>query len=383
MMNGVVMLVNEFPPIPTGGAERQAERLALYLKDKGWPVYVITRRVHSLPSHEQYQGLTVIRPATFGPGKFKTVTFILGAVFALWNLRSKYSLLHAHLAYGSAFAALLAARLLGKRVIVKFGNSGEYGDVEVSRRTLRGRLRLAALRKWVDVVIALDDSIFNEILSIGIDRDRIRRIPNGIESRAFFPAQPKQEAKQNLNLAGKVVMIFAGRLSPQKSLPTLLQALEKSLPACPNLHLLLVGDGPDRAALEEQARHLGIDRQVTFLGSQPDVRPYLNAADIFVLPSRSEGISNSLLEAMSAGLACAATLVGGNVEILDGGRCGVLLPVGDVSAWSGALVELGNDPQKRESLGLAAQRHVLGHFDFSVVGSMYEELYRGLLSPRQ
>jgi glycosyltransferase involved in cell wall biosynthesis len=57
--------------------------------------------------------------------------------------------------------------------------------------------------------------------------------------------------------------------------------------------------------------------------------------------------------------------------------------VGDVSAWSGALVELGNDPQKRESLGLAAQRHVLGHFDFSVVGSMYEELYRGLLSPRQ
>ena len=382
MMNGVVMLVNEFPPIPTGGAERQAERLALYLKDKGWPVYVITRCMGGLPARQEFQGLTIIRPATFGFGKLKTLTFILGAVFALWSLRSKYSLLHAHLAYGSAFAALLAARLLGKRVIVKFGNSGEYGDVEVSRRTLRGRLRLAALRKWVDVVIALDDSIFDEILSIGIDRSRIRRIPNGIEARNFFPAQPKLEAKKKLNLDGKVVMIFVGRLSPQKSLPTLLQALAKSLPACPKLHLLLVGDGPDRAALEGQVQALGLGRSVAFLGSQPDVWPYLNAADIFVLPSRSEGISNSLLEAMSAGLACAVTPVGGNMEILDHGRCGVLLPAGDVSAWSMSLVELGNDPQKRELLGQAARQHVLSHFDFSVVGSMYEELYRGLLALR-
>ncbi|MBI5943585.1 MAG: glycosyltransferase family 4 protein [Chloroflexi bacterium] len=383
MMNGVVMLVNEFPPIPTGGAERQAERLALYLKDKGWPVYVITRRVGGLPARQDYQGLTVIRPATFGFGKLKTLTFIFGAVFALWSLRSKYSLLHAHLAYGSAFAALLAARLLGKRVIVKFGTSGEFGDVEVSRRTLRGRLRLAALRKWVDVVIALDDSIFDEILSIGIERDRIKRIPNGIEARNFFPAQSKLEAKKKMNLADKVVMIFVGRLSPQKSLPTLLQALEKSLPACSSLHLLLVGDGPDRAALEEQARQLGIDGHVTFLGNQADVRPYLNAADMFVLPSISEGISNSLLEAMSAGLTCVATPVGGNVEILNGGRCGVLLPAGDVFAWSESLTELGNDPQKRESLGLAAQKQALSHFDFGVVGSLYEDLYRGLLALRQ
>jgi glycosyltransferase involved in cell wall biosynthesis len=183
-----------------------------------------------------------------------------------------------------------------------------------------------------------------------------------------------------LGLSNKVVIIFVGRLSPQKSLPTLLTALESSLPTCPKLHLLVVGDGADRIALEEQAKYLGIRDRVGFLGNQSDVRPYLNAADIFALPSKSEGISNSLLEAMSAGLACVVTTVGGNFEILDQGRCGILLPPGDVSAWSKSLIELGNNPEKRQSLGASAQKHVYSHFDFSVVGFLYENLYAELLS---
>jgi len=379
-MNGVVMLVNEFPPVPTGGAERQAERLAVYLKNKGWPVWVITRRIDGLPARQNYQGLEIIRPLTAGLGKLKTITFVLGTLLSLWQLRSKYAILHAHLVYGPAFAAIIAARLLGKRVIVKLGNSGEFGDVQTSRRTLRGRLRLAFLRKWSDIIIALDDSIYNEILSLGVDPKRIRRISNGIDAGSFSPLQTRSEAKKKSGLADKIVLIYVGRMSPQKSLPTLLLALERSLPACPNLHLLLIGDGPDRPALEDQAQLLGIRDHVTFCGNQPDVRPYLNAADIFVLPSKSEGISNSLLEAMSAGLACVVTTVGGNLDILDQGNCGILLPPGDVSAWSNSLIELGNDTEKCQSLGQAAQKHVFSHFDFSVVGSLYENLYTELLA---
>ena len=228
-MNGVVMLVNEFPPIPTGGAERQAERLAVYLKSRGWSVCVITRRHKGLPAHQEYQGLDIIRPLTVGFGKLKTITFVLGILLSLWKLRSKYGILHAHLVFGSAFAAMIAARFLGKRVIVKLGNSGEFGDIQTSLRTLRGRLRLAILREWADVIIALDDSIYNEILSIGIDPRRIRRIPNGIDVVNFSPVQTRLGAKGKFGLIDKVVMIFVGRLSPQKSLPTLLQALERSL----------------------------------------------------------------------------------------------------------------------------------------------------------
>ena len=379
-MKGVVMLVNEFPPIPTGGAERQAERLAMYLKNNGWPVWVITRRIDGLPARQNYQGLEIVRPLTVGFGKLKTITFVLGTLFLLWKLRSKYEILHAHLVYGPAFAAMLAARFLGKRVIVKLGNSGEFGDVQHSQRTLRGRLRLAMLRRWADVIIALDDTIYNEILSVGIDPKQIRRISNGIDVGNFSPLQTRTVAKKKMGLTNKVVMIFVGRLSPQKSLPTLLQALERALTSSPNLHLLLIGDGPDFVTLEDQVQLLGLRDCVEFLGNQSDVRPYLNAADIFVLPSKAEGISNALLEAMSAGLACVVTTVGGNFEILDHGRCGVLLPPGDVSAWSNSLIELANDPEKRQALGDAAQKYVASHFDFSVVGSLYENLYTELTS---
>jgi glycosyltransferase involved in cell wall biosynthesis len=144
--------------------------------------------------------------------------------------------------------------------------------------------------------------------------------------------------------------------------------------------LLIAGDGPDRIDLEDYVKRLGIGAQVNFLGNKSDVRSYLNAADLFVLPSKSEGISNALLEAMSAGLACVATPVGGNFEVLDQGRCGILLPPGDVSKWSKSLVELGNNPEMRQALGDAAQKFIFSHFDFSVVGSQYKRLYSELLS---
>lgn len=379
-MNGVVMLVNEFAPIPTGGAERQAERLAVYLSSKGWPIWVITRRIDGLPAHQQYLGLEIIRPMTVGYGKLKSITFIIGALLSLWKLRSKYSIIHAHLAFGPALAAVIASRLLGKRVVVKLGNSGEFGDVQVSRNTLRGRLRLTFLRWWADILIALDDAIYNEILSLGVDPARIRQISNGIDAVSFFPAQSRLEMKRKYGLIDRVVMIFIGRLSPQKSLPTLFEALERLISTSPAFHLLLVGDGPDRISLEEQAQLLGIREHVTFLGVQANVRPYLNTADVFVLPSKSEGVSNALLEAMSAGLACVATTVGGNPEILDHGRCGILLSPGDVSALSDALVKLGQDPEMRRTLGEAAVRHVRAHFDISVIGSQYESLYTELLA---
>ena len=379
-MKGVVMLVNEFPPLPTGGAERQAERLAVYLTNKGWPLWVITRRLDGLPARGQYRGFEIIRPLTTGYGKLKTLTFVLGTLFRLWKLRSKYSILHAHLVFGPAFAASMAARLLGKSVIVKLGNSGQFGDLETSRRSLRGRLRLALLLKWTDVFIALDDPIRAELLALGVEPDRIRKIPNGVESGNFMPVHSRTAAKDKIGLGDKVVLVYVGRLAPQKSLPVLLEAFHGSLPDCPNLHLLMVGDGPDRTALEQRSQLLGIAGHVSFLGDQADVRPYLNAADIFVLPSQAEGISNALLEAMSAGLTCVVTRVGGHFELLDSGRCGILLPVGDVPAWSQTLTRLAHDPEKCRTLGAAAQEHVRSHFDLSVVGALYEELYTDLLA---
>lgn len=378
-MDGIVMLVNEFPPLPVGGAETQAERLASYLVQRQWPVWVITRHVKGLARREERQGFQIIRPYTAGVGKLRTVTFFLSAILALWRLRHSYKVLHAHLAFVPAFVGVVVGRLLNQKVIVKLGGSGASGDIRVSLNTLRGRIRLAAFRRWADVVIVLSDAMRDEALSAGFSEKQIRNVPNGIDAKAYIPDKPKPETQKELGLSDKLVVLFVGRLSPVKSLPTILHAIASALPVCPNLHLILVGEGPELSGLQEQARELGIETHVTFAGKQIDVKRYLNAADIFVLPSKSEGISNALLEAMSAGLACMSTSVGGGNEVLDGGKCGLLIDPEDLSAWADALIDLATNPERREQLGKAARNRILDQYDFSVVGSKYELLYSELL----
>jgi glycosyltransferase involved in cell wall biosynthesis len=379
-MPGIVMLVNEFPPLPVGGAERQAERLSADLAARGWRVWVLTRSAPGLPARETRQGFEILRPAAWGPGKLRTISFVLGALWQLWRLRGEYGLLHAHLAFGPAFAAVLAARLLGKRSLVKLGNSGEYGDLHVSLKTGRGRLRMSVFRRWADKIIVLDEVMQAEALAAGFDPQRVQRMANGIDPQAFLPLNSRSAAQAALGLAGKVVVLSMGRLTAQKSLPTLFQAVAEASQTCPNLHLLILGDGPDRAQLETLVASLQLQAQVTFAGNQADVRPYLSAADLFALPSASEGISNALLEAMAAGLACLATPVGGSPEVLDHGRVGRLLPVGDVSAWSRALVELGQSAPAREALGQAARERIAAEYTFTVVGARYAALYTELLA---
>jgi glycosyltransferase involved in cell wall biosynthesis len=378
-MKGVIMLVNEFPPLPVGGAEIQAERLSAYLAGQGWPVWVVTRRGDGLSASEKRNGFTILRPQTLGSGKFRTITFMFFTVVMLFRMRREYQILHAHLAFGPAFVATMLGRLLGKCVIVKLGGSGSIGDVHTSRRTWRGRLRLAAIRRWADIVIVLTNVMRNEALNVGIPPEHIRIFNNGIDAPTYTFDTSKENAKKQLGLAGKILLLFVGRLDPVKSLSTILDALAISLDLIPALHLIIVGDGPERIRLETQAKTLGIGNAVEFAGNQKDVRRYLQAADIFVLPSITEGISNALLEAMAAGVACLATPVGGNLEVLAQGKYGVLIPVGDINAWAKAFTEIGNDSTLRAKLGQLARERIFDYYDFNVVGAQYEALYTELL----
>lgn len=376
------MLVNEFPPLQVGGAEIQAERLSAYLAGNGWQVWVVTRHAHDLPNSEQRNGFTILRPQTLGRGKIRTFTFMFFALLMLIKMRNRYQILHAHLAFGPAFVAVLVSRLLGKQVIVKLGGSGTIGDISTSLRTWRGRLRLAAIRRWSDVIVVLTEIMRNEAISAGIPLSKIRIFNNGIDTSLYLGYDTKDVAKELLHLDDKKVILFVGRLDPVKSLPTLLDALAISLNRCPDLFLLILGDGPERASLEAQVERLGLVSHVNFEGNQKDVRPFLGAADIFVLPSKTEGISNALLEGMAAGLACLVTPVGGNLDVVESGKSGLYIPVGDVSAWSDGLIKIAQNDELRSALGNAARRRIQETYDFEVVGAQYESLYRSLLDRR-
>lgn len=379
-MISVVMLVNEFPPLKVGGGERQAERLAVELARQGVRVGVVTRGRPDLPPQEVRDGFWVQRVLPRGGGKFAAVTFILGAMRVLWARRAEFRIVHAHLAFSPAVAAALIGPPLGKRVVVKFGNSGPFGDVQVSQASIWGRLKLALLRRRADVVIALDDAMRLELEQAGFAAERIVRMDNGVCAADFRPPQPRAFYRRSLGLEGREVIVAVGRLEPQKAYPDLLRAVAQVFQRHVNGLLLIVGDGSQRRGLEAMCAQLGLGEQVRFVGNVNDVRPYLWAADVFALASHAEGMSNALLEAMAAGLPCVVTAVGNAPEMLAAGACGVLVPPGEPDRLAAALTQVLADADSRRRLGEAARRRVQERYDMPRVAEAYQHLYRRLLA---
>jgi glycosyltransferase involved in cell wall biosynthesis len=143
----------------------------------------------------------------------------------------------------------------------------------------------------------------------------------------------------------------------------------------PEATFLLVGEGPDRRKIEDEIEALGVGRSVFLLGERQDVAWILRQLDVYVLCSITEGLSLSILEAMAVGAPVVATRVGGNAELLDEGRAGVLTPVGDVDALAEAIEGLLRDPVRRRELAGRAGERVLERFDVGAVARRLEKIY--------
>jgi glycosyltransferase involved in cell wall biosynthesis len=148
------------------------------------------------------------------------------------------------------------------------------------------------------------------------------------------------------------------------------------------MHVVIVGEGPERARLEAQAAHLGLAEQVHFVGHQQDVRPWLAAFDVCVLSSDWEGMSNAILEAMAAGLPVVATAVGGTPEVVVDGVTGFLVPPRDPQALADAILRLLRDPDLRRRMGEAGRAHVTEHFSVEQMVHKRERLYEELLKEK-
>ncbi len=379
-LKGVLMLVNDFYPLPVGGAERQAERLAEHMAERNLWVGVITRKSGNLLKVEKRSGFNIYRIPLFGGGKIKAIIFTVGAFFEILQLRKHFDILHAHMEFSSAVAATFAGMLLGKPVIVKFGSSGFASEVRQSYATWLGRFRLGILRRWASAYIALTSEMEKELLAEGFARSKVMRMDNGINTNEFFPSRDKESAKILLNLSRTTVIIFIGRLVPVKALPVLLTAFERTLKRASNVHLLIVGQGPEQGALHALSETLDIQTHITFVGDVRDIKPFLQAADIFVLPSLGEGLSNSLLEAMASGLACVGTRIVGSMDALGNGENGILVEPNNVDQLADALIHLATNNNEIKRFGLIARQRILENYDFSLVGTNYYSLYQKLVA---
>jgi sugar transferase (PEP-CTERM/EpsH1 system associated) len=267
----------------------------------------------------------------------------------------------------SFFYGVVAARLAGVRAVIHSEHGREFPE-----KPLRAWLQRRLLRN-VDFAFTVSRQLKSDLeRELRVPASRFEVLYNGVDVGRFQRQRAHDLAPDSSHtlLIGSV-----GRLVPVKNYALLLQSVAR-LPNALPCRLLLIGEGPERAALERLAAQLGLERRVAFPGHRDDVAQLLAEVDIFVLPSLSEGMSNTLLEAMAAGLPVVASDVGGNRELIEPERSGLLFPSGDVAALTAQLERLLGSGELRARLGDAAALRVRTEFSMQAMLARYTELYR-------
>jgi len=287
--------------------------------------------------------------------------------------RGQYDIVHTHISK-SGLLGRYAARRIGVPAIAHtyHGMASEITGPGLRPAILRRCERACA--RFTDAKISISERIAEQVAEAGIcDGDKIHVIHNGIDLTHF--SSGSDIARPDALPPGPVVGTV-GSLTPEKSTIDLLRAVARLAPQIDDLQICIVGDGALRQDLEQQAQVLGIADRTLFTGAVDDVRPWLAAFDVFVLPSRSEGLPGALMEAMAMGCPVVAADVGGVSEVV--GDAGILVEAGDVDGIADHVRRLLSDATESERLAASGRGQVQ---KFSLIemaaktGALYEELY--------
>ncbi|MDD5302219.1 MAG: glycosyltransferase family 4 protein [Elusimicrobia bacterium] len=362
----VVMVSAGFWPA-VGGAERQALELSGELRARGADVVVLTRRVGLAPPREEVHGVPVRRLRVLGTGALDSLSFLFGAFGWLLKHGGEYDAIHAHLAGSPALAAALAGRWLGKPVLVKLGGGRGIGELASSSRTRLGRLKLRLLARLKPRFLAVVPDLAAEARE-HLRGASIEVLPNGVDVNRYKPVSPEEKRvlRARLGWTG-AVFLYTGRLSWEKRLPWFSKIWNEATKDR-DATLILVGEGPEK---------IPQDGRIRVLPPVDDTAELYAAADAFVLPSVSEGLSNSLLEAMASGLPVIASAVGGSAETLVDGVTGLLFARDDEKAAAACVRRVLDEPGLAARLGANARGVCLERYSLSRLAARLEELYRG------
>ncbi len=219
---------------------------------------------------------------------------------------------------------------------------------------------------FYNITICVSDALRESLLQdFGFPAQKVRTIRNGVSVTEFVPSGGRpSEMREKLGCGpDEFVLVCVARLSEQKRIDILLQALAQVLREGIHYKCIIVGDGPLKDQLREQARSLDLGGHVFFEGFHEDVRPYLQASSAFILTSDTEGLPLSILEAMACGVPCIVTNVGGNAELITHGVHGLLVPRGSVDGIADGISHLADHPQELASMAKRARARACEAFD--------------------
>jgi glycosyltransferase involved in cell wall biosynthesis len=316
-------------------------------------------------------------------GAARDLAFAMRTALLLIRHRRRYQVVY-FLMQGLQLAVCLpVARLLRKPVVMKISGSGVIPLLEQSAT---GRRELRWLRRWAARLLILNEGMREEATGRGFSARQLAWMPNPVDASAFKPLGEEERrlirARWDLPPEAPTVL-YTGRLAPEKGLPCLLESFAIATRSHGNAILVLVGDGPMRAQLEAQAATLGLTpRQVRFIGrvKAEEIPAWTGATDIFALTSPAEGFSCSMSEAMAAGMACLASDIPANRQLVRPRETGILVPVGETRAVAAGLVELMGNSGLRARLGRAARAYIEANFTPDQIAERYERLFADVLT---
>jgi len=290
--------------------------------------------------------------------------------FARWCRRQRIAIVQTCDLYANIFG-LIGAALAG--VPVRIGSRRELNPDKTPAQI---RLQRFAYR-FATRIVANSDAAATALAGDGVSRASIAVIPNGLDAAAYTPQEQRRRVR---------TVITVANLRVEKGHETLIAAAAAVARSNPDVRFQVVGGGPRRSELDALAHAKGVADRMEFLGHRDDVPALLQAADLYVLPSRSEAFPNGAIEAMAAGLPVIASGVGGLRQLIDHGRTGLLVPPGDPDALAAAIDSLVADPMRAHGLGAAARADVVARYSFDRMVQAFEQLFedqwRGRLALR-
>jgi glycosyltransferase involved in cell wall biosynthesis len=366
-MNHIALVIPGLDRI--AGAERQMILLAHGLRHRGWRVSVVALSGSGSSTADEFSAAEI---------SFMSLHMRKGLAdprgwirFHHWLRSERPQIVHAHLPHAAWFSrwSRLAAPV---RVLVDTLHSSSTGTL--------GRKLGYRFSNWLtDKVTAVSHAAAETHLAARmVSKEKLLVLPNGVDIELWRPdATVRNAVRRRLGLNNDFLWFAAGRLEAVKDYPTLLRAMVE----VPNAaRLVIAGSGPQEDDLRRLTHELGLESRVRFLGFEPDVRTWMQAADAFVQSSLWEGLPMGLLEAASCALPAVATAVAGTREALIDGQTGFLAEAGSAKALSAAMTRMMEmPPEGRRAIGNRARQLVIERFSLEAVLDQWEAVYADLL----
>jgi glycosyltransferase involved in cell wall biosynthesis len=364
----VIKILLLIPTLDRSGAEKQLMLLATHLPRSEFEVHVAAlTRLGPYAAELEAAGI----PVTVLNKRFKFDPVAYSRLRGLLNMH-RPDVLHTWLFAANAYGRLAAGRQPLFPVIVseRCVDSWKAGwQLWLDRKLISRTTRLVGNSR----------SVAEFYGDLGVPAEKLTVVHNGIDLPAY-PGDAREAVRRELEIAPQTHLCgFVGRLASQKRVMDLIWAFELIRVMHGDVAFIIVGDGPERAKLEHFVRSLEISQQVRFLGHREDATRLLPALDVFWLASDFEGLSNSIMEAMAAGLPVVASDIPPNRELVVDGATGYLAPVGDRVAFAQLAERILLNPPLAQQLGSAGRERIAAHFSVEKMVDGYARLYREVL----